>query len=150
MNRWGKSFGRLDHNMKGGRSRVISPILPSVSIMKACSMLTIYALMNVRPRLCMDTLKQYMHYECRTYVVKSKPQFKGSGLLPAWPPCKNFKMAIIQNFASDLKKKAPQNKVHNERPRNRCTFITSLAKEVMLLVALVCLFVCLWTLLKKL
>ena len=30
------------------------------------------------------------------------------------------------------------------------SFITSLAKEVMFLVALVCLFVCLWTLLKKL
>ena len=31
-----------------------------------------------------------------------------------------------------------------------CLFVTSLAKEVMFLVALVCLFVCLWTLLKKL
>ena len=60
--------------MRGGRSRVISPILPSVSINQVCSMLTIYALMNVGPRLCRDTLKQYMHYECRTYVVKSNPQ----------------------------------------------------------------------------
>ena len=65
LNRWVNSFGRLDHNMKGGRSRVISPILPSVSINQVCSMLTIYALMNVGPRLCRDTLKQYMHYECK-------------------------------------------------------------------------------------
>ena len=89
--------------MKGGRSRVISPILPSVSINQVCSMLTMYALMNVGPRLCRDTLKQYMHYEYRTYVVTTNPQrfwiITCMANLLSICNGKIFKMAIIQNFA---------------------------------------------------
>ena len=60
--------------------------------------------MNVGPRLCRETLKQYMHYECRTYVVKSNPQrfwiITCMATLLSICCGKNFKMAIIQNFAA--------------------------------------------------
>ena len=65
--------------------------------------------MNVGPRLCRDTLKQYMHCECRTYVVKTNPQrfWIITCMANLLSICcgKKFKMAIIQNFAVWFEKK---------------------------------------------